>query len=79
MLRFMREHRFAQARLSEYLDGELGGQEQRRVHEHIELCPDCRRVLEQLRRTVAALARLGERRTDGPVADGVIARLRTEG
>jgi anti-sigma factor RsiW len=78
MLRFMREHRFTQARLSEYLDGELSEREQRRVHEHISICPKCRQVFDELRRTVAALGRLRGSDPGGPIAEQVIERLRTD-
>lgn len=79
MYRFMREHRFARPRLSEYVDGELLADDELRVHRHIELCSQCRRVLEELRLTLAALARLRERDPGRSVADAVIARLRAEG
>jgi hypothetical protein len=75
--RFMREHHWTHAHLSDYLDGELAGDERARVETHVGLCPECRRVLAGLRKTLAALMEL---RTDGgvDVAGGIIARLRSE-
>lgn len=76
--RFMRDHRWTDARLSDYLDGELQPDERARVEEHVHWCPDCRRMLESLRRTVRGLMGL---RVVVPesVAPGVIERLRREG
>jgi anti-sigma factor RsiW len=75
--RFMREHHWTHAHLSEYLDGDLGQRDRARVEKHVGLCPECRRALAGLRRTLAALMGLRE---DAPtdVAAGVIARLRGE-
>jgi anti-sigma factor RsiW len=75
--RYMREHRWTHAHLSEYLDGELADEEVVRVEEHASICPHCRRVLATLRRTLAGLRSLGEEKAPG-VADGVIDRLRHE-
>jgi anti-sigma factor RsiW len=75
--RFTREHRFTHAHLSDYLDGELDGHRRARVETHIGLCPECRRVLAGLRRTLAALMDL-RTASDTDVAGGVIARLRSE-
>jgi anti-sigma factor RsiW len=72
--RFMREHRWTHAHLSEYVDHELDHAERERVHEHVGLCPQCRRVLATLRRTLQELRGLGApRRPD--LADGIIKRL----
>ena len=79
MVRFMREHRFAQARMSEYLDDELSEPEHRRVHDHVSICPKCRRLLEELRRTVAALGRVRGDQPSASIAEGVIERLRADG
>ena len=74
----MHDHRWTHPRLSEYLDGELGEGQRARVEEHVRWCPECRRVLESLRRTVEGLMGL---RVAAPesVAPGVIERLRREG
>jgi anti-sigma factor RsiW len=74
-LSFMRDHRFTQKRLSAYLDEELPAPAHARVHRHVGLCPECRRVLEALRRTVRGLRSLGAQPRPG-VAEGVIDRLR---
>ncbi len=75
--RFMREHGWTQARLSDYLDDDLPPEERRRVEAHVELCPECRRVLRTLRRTLDALMSL---RATPPheAAPGVIKHLRGE-
>lgn len=75
--RFMREHRWTHARLSELLDDELGPEEAARVEAHVSICPQCRRVLGTLRRTLEGLGTLGAERR-ARVADGVIERLREE-
>jgi anti-sigma factor RsiW len=76
--RFMREHRWTHAHLSDYVDADLDPAEQERVHEHVGACPQCRRVLATLRRTLGGLRELGAPRRPG-LADGVIARLRDQG
>ena len=75
--RFMREHDWTHARLSQYLDQELSPDERERLEEHVSVCPQCRRVLATLRRTVEGLMRLGQEPRPG-VAEGVIQRLRSE-
>jgi anti-sigma factor RsiW len=55
---FHLDHRFAQRRLSAYLDAELEPSELGRVERHIDDCPDCEQTARSLRRTVAALALL---------------------
>jgi anti-sigma factor RsiW len=75
--RFMRDHRWTQEHLSDYLDGDLRGSERERVERHLHWCPECRRVLETLRRTLRELMEL--RATAGEsVAPSVIDRLRHE-
>jgi hypothetical protein len=46
------EHKYAQERLSAYLDQELTPGEQGRVERHLAACPQCRCELDNLRRTV---------------------------
>jgi anti-sigma factor RsiW len=75
--RYMREHRWTHAHLSEYLDAELVPDEITRVEEHVSLCPHCQRVLATLRRTLEGLRSLRAEPEPG-VADGVIERLRDE-
>ena len=74
---FMRDHRWTQAHLSDYVDGDLRSGERARIEEHVHWCPDCRRVLESLRRVLTGLTELHA--TSGEsVAPGVIDRLRRE-
>ncbi len=76
--RYMREHRWTHAHLSEYLDDELDDAAERRVEEHASICPQCRRVLATLRRTLGGLRALrAEPEVD--VADGVVEALRRRG
>jgi anti-sigma factor RsiW len=75
--RYMREHRWTHAHLSDYLDDDLSPEERERIEDHVSICPHCRRVLRTLRRTLESLMELPA----GPrpsVADGVIERLRRE-
>jgi predicted anti-sigma-YlaC factor YlaD len=75
--RFMREHEWTHTHLSDYLDDGLSGAERDRVEDHLRMCPQCRRVLRTLRRTLESLMDLPlEPRPS--VADGVIERLRDE-
>jgi anti-sigma factor RsiW len=75
--RYMREHRWTHTHLSDYLDGELGDDERRRIEAHTSICPQCTRVLATLRRTLERLRLLGADRRPG-LADGVIERLHRE-
>jgi len=75
--RYMREHRWTHAHLSEYLDGELGAGERDRIEAHTNICPQCTRVLATLRRTLERLALLGTEQRSA-IADGVVERLRHE-
>jgi predicted anti-sigma-YlaC factor YlaD len=50
--------------MSEYLDGELGG-ERAAVDRHLRRCPGCRRMLVNLGRVVSGLARLRHRPASG--------------
>jgi anti-sigma factor RsiW len=77
-VRFKRDHRWTGAHLSDYLDDELRPDERRRLEEHVHWCPECRHMLETLRRTVAGLMGL-RTAPETSVAPGVIERLRREG
>jgi anti-sigma factor RsiW len=75
--RYMREHRWTHAHLSEYLDEELAPDQRKRVEAHVGICPHCRRVLRTLRRTLESLMDLPPE-PHPSVAEGVIERLRRE-
>lgn len=75
--RYMREHRWTHAHLSDYLDQDLSPSERERVEEHVSICPHCRRVMRTLRRTLESLMDLPAEPRPG-LADGVIERLRGE-
>jgi anti-sigma factor RsiW len=76
--RFMREHRWTHSHLSEYVDAELSPDERERLEQHLGICPQCRRVLATLMRTVQGLRRLRGEAPPG-LADTVIGRLRGQG
>ena len=70
-------HTAAAARLSEYLEGSLSGRHVARVEAHLTGCPDCRRELGGLRRTVELLRGL-RGGVDAPdIADAIQARIRS--
>ena len=75
--RFMRDHRWTQAHLSDYIDGDLETGERERVEEHVHWCPECHRVLESLRRTLRGLMDLRATPAES-IAPDVIDRLRRE-
>jgi anti-sigma factor RsiW len=68
-INFHRDHRWADPRLSRYVDGDLRPRQQRRLAGHEGLCPECRRAIRQLRRLVTTLPGLRERRPAPEVAD----------
>ena len=76
--RFTREHRWTHSHLSEYVDRELPPEGSARVEDHTRICPQCRRVLVTLRRTLERLRSLRSE-PDARLAEGVIQRLRDEG
>ncbi len=65
------DHRWAQPRLSAYLDGELTQRQRRRLERHAGICPECRRALKQLGALLRALP--GLRGTE-PEVDSVADR-----
>jgi anti-sigma factor RsiW len=54
-LRFSLEHRLGAARMSDYLDGELGQVLRRRLAHHLPECHECRELLASLRQVLAVL------------------------
>lgn len=75
--RYMREHRWTHAHLSDYVDEELPPDEAARVEAHVGICPQCRRVLATLRRMLEGLRSL-QAESDTGIAAAVIERLRHE-
>ncbi len=75
--RYMREHRWTHAHLSDYLDEDLSPRERQRLEDHVGVCPHCRRVLRTLQRTLRSLIELSAEPRPS-LADGVIERLRGE-
>jgi anti-sigma factor RsiW len=76
--RFMRDHRWAQRRMSEYLDGELDRADRERAARHMSECPECDELLASLRAIAATLAGVGgepSRQVAAEVFSGVRRRL----
>jgi anti-sigma factor RsiW len=57
-VRFTRDHRWAPARMSAYVDGELAPSGRSRMERHARDCPECERVLAGLAAVVRGLGRL---------------------
>ncbi len=77
---FIRDHMWTRRHLPEYLDGELDGEDRRRVEEHAHLCPKCRRLVATLLQTLEGLRALHEAPAGATssISDSVIDRLRRE-
>ena len=68
--------------MSDYLDGELAADGRTRMERHLSECQECRRLLDGLRRTVAAVGRLsgrGEGVDSERLAASVLVRLSEPG
>jgi anti-sigma factor RsiW len=65
-LRFVFDHRWVPGQMSAYVDGELGARDRARTEHHIGRCPQCRRVLDGLRETVALLRAQSAAREPAP-------------
>lgn len=57
--------------LTEHLDGRLGGEQTRRIEEHLAGCERCQRFADEIAATVLALRELRE----GPLSPAVEERL----
>ncbi len=60
-VQFRRDHGWAAARMSEYVDGELPPAGRARMERHTRDCPECDRVLAGLRVLVTQLGGVGAR------------------
>jgi anti-sigma factor RsiW len=80
-VRFAFDHRRVPGQMSAYLDGELRAHGRTRVERHTERCPQCRRLLQDLRQTVALLRAQSPAREPAPaqLVSAVHARLREPG
>jgi anti-sigma factor RsiW len=77
-VRFGLDHRLATARLSDYIDDQLGRAMRRRIIHHLSECHECRELLASLRQLVAVLrgaAAAGAHEPAPPLAAAVLARL----
>jgi anti-sigma factor RsiW len=69
------DHSWAPGRMSEYLDGELESGPRRRIERHATDCPECRALLDSLRRMLGALHRLpSQSRGNGPLLVAAVRR-----
>lgn len=67
-----RDHRWAQSRLSAYLEGDLSPRQHRRLHAHEGICPECRRAIQTLGALLRKLPGLGQPERGGEVADRAV-------
>ncbi|MXX78529.1 MAG: hypothetical protein F4Z33_06075 [Gemmatimonadales bacterium] len=72
--RDQRKDRFRD-RLSEYLDGSLGAEEEVLIERHLERCEDCARTLAELEAVVERAASLGPREPAEDLWPGVATRI----
>jgi anti-sigma factor RsiW len=75
-LRFRRDHRWTPSHMSPYLESDLSAWARARVQRHTAECPECRSVLEDLRRMLALLrgAPAPEPVADVPAIAGAVVR-----
>lgn len=57
-IRFRRDHGWAPGHMSAYLDTELRARPRARMERHSQECPECRGLLDSLRRMLSLLHRL---------------------
>jgi anti-sigma factor RsiW len=72
------DHRFAQRRVSDFLDGELSERHRRRLQAHAELCPDCGPKLRTLTILLWELRELSRPPAAVAIAPRVVERVRRE-
>lgn len=77
-LSFWRDHRFAIAHASAFVDGELPESDARRVAQHSHVCPRCHEMLKSLRAVIRGLDAI-RRTPDETVVDDVLDALRRSG
>lgn len=71
------DHRFAQRRMSDFIDGGLSGRQRRRIERHADACPECGPLRRALVRLVGELRKLGSPvASDRSIAPLVIERVR---
>ncbi|WP_419161636.1 zf-HC2 domain-containing protein [Candidatus Palauibacter sp.] len=66
-------------RLSEYLDGGLGPEEETLLERHLERCEDCARTLGELEAVVEQAGHVGGREPAGELWPGIAARIGADG
>ncbi len=74
--RMRRDHTFTQRRMPDYLEGDLGGRQQRRLARHADECPDCGAMLRGVTRVRIMLRSFGRPRPQTTVVPSVLERIR---
>ena len=74
-IRFALDHRWSQAHMSEYVDGELTARHRERIERHTRDCSDCRELLASLQQMISTLATF-RGRPEESVASSVLAGVR---
>jgi anti-sigma factor RsiW len=64
-----RDHRWAQPRLSAYVENELPARQRRRLTRHEGICPECRRAIRQLKKLLKTLPGLRADRAPSDIAE----------
>jgi anti-sigma factor RsiW len=64
-----RDHRWAQSRLSAYVEDELPRRQRRRLARHEGICPECRRAIRQLKKLLKTLPGLRSDEAGGDIAE----------
>lgn len=62
-------------RLSDYIDGDVTGEERRAIEAHLAACDECAGALDDLRRIVAAAGTLEDRAPEADLWPGIAARI----
>ena len=62
--------------VTEYLEGAMSARDRGSFERHLALCPECRRYLEQMRQTVAALGRVPEEPIPSEIEAKLLERFR---
>jgi anti-sigma factor RsiW len=75
-LHFRRDHRWTPRHMSAYLDSDMSAMARARLERHTAECPECRSVLDDVRRMLVLLHSAPEPVADVPaIASAVLRRL----
>jgi len=62
--------------VTDYLEGALAAFDRRRFEAHVEDCDACREYLDQMRRTIAVVGRVGAEDLSNEAREGLLAAFR---